>query len=146
MDTRTARRAAEKAARDLITTRAALVGELGVAAAERTALANDITAAIDRGRELVASAEAEAARLVATAQELAATGHERYTDAYTAATAAGWTPADLTALGYAPSTPSTPRSPRRRRPSPADSPQQPSRTNTITDAAVAVPEQPHPAP
>ncbi len=36
MDARDASRAAEKAARDLINTRAALIGELGVAAARHT--------------------------------------------------------------------------------------------------------------
>lgn len=117
MDSRTARRTAEKAARDLVTTRAALVGEVGVAAAERTQLTDDITAATERGRQLVASAQAEAARLVAAAQDLVTAGEQRYTDAYTAATAAGWTPSDLTALGFPPAT-STPT--RRRRPAATD--------------------------
>lgn len=101
MDNRTARRAAEKAARDLITSRTALVGQLGVAHAERTQLTADVTAAAARGRQLVEAAEAEAARLVAAAQDLAADGETRYADVYSAATTEGWTPADLTALGFA---------------------------------------------
>jgi hypothetical protein len=137
MDSRTARRAAEKAARDLIATRAALVGELGVAAAERTQLIADVTTATDRGRELIAAAEAEAAHLVAAARHLVADGEQRYTDAYTAATTAGWTPADLTALGYPPATTNTAR---RRRQAPADQAAAASEA-----AAVAVPEQ-QPAP
>jgi hypothetical protein len=136
MDSRTARRAAEKAARDLIATRAALVGELGVAAAERTQLATDVTAATDRGRELITAAEAEAARLVAAAQDLVADGEQRYADAYTAATAAGWAPADLTTLGFPPCAPTT----RRRRQAPADQAAAASEA-----AAVAVAEQ-QPAP
>lgn len=134
MDSRSARRAAEKAARDLITNRAALVGELGVAAAERTQLAADVTAADERGRQLVADAEAQAARLVAAVQDLVADGEQRYADAYTAATAAGWAPSDLTALGFPPvATSST----RRRRPSPA----QPPTVELPTATIVSVPAQ-----
>ena len=143
MDSRTARRTAERAARDLITTRAALVGELGVATVERTQLAAGIVTASDRGRQLVADAETEADRLVAAAQELAAAGEQRYTDAYTAATAAGWTPADLTALGFPAGTPT----PRRRRQAGFDGPPPPLQTHaTPAAAAVPVPQQPDPAP
>ena len=129
MDSRTARRAAEKAARDLMTSRAALVGELGVAHAERMRLAQDVHAAADHGRQLVANAQAEAARLVAAAQDLVHDGEQRYGDAYTAATTAGWTTGDLTALGFQPSPSTTPR----RRRTAADPVQQP---------AAAVPAQP----
>ena len=110
MDTRTARRAAEKAARDLINDRAALIGELAVARADRTQLDTDITAACERGRQLVAAAEAEAAGLLDTAQAGVRQADQRYADVYSAATAAGWAAADLTALGFAPG-----NSPRRRR-------------------------------
>lgn len=109
MDTRVARRAAEKAARDLITSRAVVVGELGVVAAERAQLAEGVSAANRRGRDLVAAAEAEAARLVAAAQDLVAEADQRYTDVYNAATGAGWTSADLVALGFQPGTASTTR-------------------------------------
>lgn len=114
MDTRSARRAAEKAARDLINSRAALVGELGVAHAERTHLSEGVGDATERGRQLLADAQAEADRLVSAAQALAQEGQQRYTDAYNAATATGWTPGDLDALGFA----ATDSNPRRRRPSP----------------------------
>jgi hypothetical protein len=80
---------------------------------------------------LVVTAKAEAARLVAAAQDLALEGNQRYDTAYSAATAAGWTAADLTALGLQP----TGTSPRRRRtalPAPPDA----------VDSAVAVPAQP----
>lgn len=56
MNTRTARWAAERAARDLITDSAALVRELGVRTTGRTRLDADITTAHDRGRRLVAAA------------------------------------------------------------------------------------------
>ncbi len=49
MDSRTARRAAEKAARDLVATRAAVVGDLGVASAERTNRAAAVTTAQQHG-------------------------------------------------------------------------------------------------
>lgn len=103
MDTRAARRAAEKAARDLINDRAALIGELGVAQAERTQLDTDVTAAAERGRQLLAEAEADAARLLESAQARVRDAGARYADVYSAATAAGWTPADLAALGFRPS-------------------------------------------
>ena len=134
MDSRTARRTAEKAARDLITSRAALVGELGVTQAERTRLAQEVLAATEHGRQLVAAAQAEAARLVAAAQDLVHDGEQRYADAYTAATTAGWTTGDLTALGFQPS-PST--NPRRRRTT-GDAVQRPA---GALPAQPAVPEQ-----
>ncbi len=102
MDTRAARRAAEKAARHLMNSRAALVGELGVLHADRARLAQDVVDAASRGRQLIADAEAEAARLVAAAQNLAQDGEQRYADAYSAATTGGWAPADLHALGFQP--------------------------------------------
>lgn len=102
MDVRVTRRAAEKAARTLINDRAGLVGELGVADAERTRLATDLEAAAGRGRELVAAAEQEAARLVEEAQKDLADGETHYATVRTAATDGGWLTADLTALGYPP--------------------------------------------
>ena len=102
MDTRTARRAAEKAARELITDRAAVVGELAVAHAERTQVDALVTSAGERGRQLVAAAEAEAAGLLDTAQAGVRHADQRYADVYSAATAAGWAAADLTALGFQP--------------------------------------------
>lgn len=128
MDNRTARRAAEKAARDLIAARAALIGELGVLQTEHARLTDDAAQVAARGRQLVADAEAEAARLLATAHGLTRDNEQRYSDAYTAAAAAGWTPADLAALGYQPTTGSTAggtagSASRRRRPQPDPNPE-----------------------
>ena len=119
MDARAARRAAEKAARDLISQRAARVGDLGVLRAERAQLADDVTTAQAQGQHLVAAAQAEAGALVQAARDLALDGEQRYADAYSAATAAGWIADDLAALGYQPAQTKT-RSPRRRQPSPVD--------------------------
>lgn len=85
-----------------MTSRAAVVGELGVVAAERAQLAEDVSAASRRGRDLVEAAQAEASRLVAAAQDLVAEADQRYADVYSAATGAGWTSADLSALGFQP--------------------------------------------
>jgi len=135
MDTRAARRAAEKAARDLINKRAALVGELGVAQAERTQLDADVTAAAERGRQLVAAAEVEAGQLVETAQACVRDADQRYADVYSAVTAAGWAVADLTALGFPPRDGATPR---RRRPQPS---QAPLPVSTTAHANPNVPQQ-----
>lgn len=102
MDVRVTRRAAEKAARTLINDRAGLVGELGVADAERTRLATNLEAAVARGRDLVTAADQEAARLLAEAQNDLADSETRYAAARTAATDGGWLTADLAALGYPP--------------------------------------------
>jgi hypothetical protein len=135
MDSRAARRAAEKAARNLMNERAALVGELGVMDAERRRLADEVAAAARRGRQLVADAEAEAARLVAAAQDVAQDGEQRYADVYGAATAEGWAPGDLKALGFAPSSNNPPRR-RRSTPLPAETNQPP----------LTLPAQPAPDP
>lgn len=134
MDTRAARRAAEKAARDLMTSRAALVGELGVVQAELGQLAEDVAAVTTRGRQLVAAAEDEAARLVAAAQAVVVNSEQRYADVYGAATAGGWTPADLSALGFPPATGTSPR----RRRSPIEQPE----LMPATDTPLALPQQP----
>ncbi len=53
MDARDARRAAETAARDLINTRAALIGELGVAAARHTDTTTGVTRAQHHAQALL---------------------------------------------------------------------------------------------
>jgi hypothetical protein len=100
VDTRTARRAAEKAARDLINARSAVIGELGVAHAERLRLAADVDNAAEEGQRLRVAAAARAADLMAAAHDGERTGEERYTDALAAAVAAGWTMSDLRAMGF----------------------------------------------
>lgn len=133
MDTRAARRAAEKAARSLMNSRATLVGQLGVTHAEKARLAEDVVAAAARGQQLVADAEAEAARLVAAAQDLTQDGEQRYADAYNAAMTGGWTPADLHALGFQPTNSSGPR----RRRAPIEQPE-------LAPPAVTLPQQTDP--
>lgn len=133
MDARAARRAAEKAARDLISDRAALVGQLGVLQAERTYLADAVAAARVRARQLVIEAEAEGKRLVTAARELAQIGEQRYADAYGAATTGGWTPVDLTALGF-----TTANTAARRRQGRGDEPEHsPPPLKTLVDGARA---------
>ncbi len=132
MDARRARRAAEKAARDLINSRAALVGELGVMHAERARLAEEVKAAAEQGRQLIADAEAEASSLVTSAQDLSRAGDQLYADAYQVAATGGWTAADLTTLGFEPAS----IGPRRRR-APATE-QQPDRDKSV----VTLLEQP----
>ena len=92
-DARTARRTAEKLARDALGgTLLGAAGELGVALARRAEAAGTIAAAADeRAREIVRAAEAD-------------TG---YAAAWRAATTAGWAPAQLRGMGYP--RPSTPR-------------------------------------
>lgn len=135
MDTRAARRAAEKAARNLINNRTAPIGELGVAQAERALLEAEVVAAAGRGRQLVAAAEDEAARLLEHAQSAVRNATERYADLYSAATMAGWTPADLAALGFDSTSPHPRRAStraQREAPAPGPSPEQ---------SHVTVPEQ-----
>ena len=100
MDARIARRTAEKAARELVNARSAVIGELGVAHAERLRLAADVDNAVEQGLRLKAAAAARAAELLAAAQDGERSGEERYTDALAAAVAAGWTMSDLRAIGF----------------------------------------------
>lgn len=136
MDSRTARRAAEKAARDLVATRAAVVGDLGVARAERADWAAAVTTAQQHGQELVRAAREQADRLLAVAQQDADDATTRYADAHHRALAAGWTSSDLDALGLAP----VPATGRRRRtptgtPGPATAGPTDANSQPSTDAA-----------
>ena len=100
MDTRTARRIAEKAARDLIKARSAVIGELGVVNAERLKLASEVDTAAEQGRQLRAAAETQAAALLVSARDVARAGEQRYVEALTAAVSAGWTFEDLNTMGF----------------------------------------------
>lgn len=93
-----------------------------------------MAAAAARGRQLVADAQAEAAHLVADAQDLAQDGEQHYAAAYSAATTGGWTADDLIGLGFQPANNSGPR--RRRALM-----EQPEPTAPVV-RVVAVPEQP----
>ena len=98
-DARTARRTAEKLARDALGgTLLGAAGELGVALARRAEAAGTIAAATENAREIVRAAEAD-------------TG---YAAAWRAATTAGWAPAQLRGMGYP-----RPVTPRRRAAAPA---------------------------
>ena len=116
MDTRIARRAAEKAARDLMKARSAVIGELGVVNAERLRLAADVDTAAEQGRRLRTVAEERAAELLAGARDVARVGEQRYAEALTAAVSAGWTLEDLGLMGF----PDVRAPSRRRRADPAE--------------------------
>jgi hypothetical protein len=100
VDTRNARRSAEKAARELINARSAVIGELGVAHAERLKLAAEVDGAAEEGRRLTSVAALRAAELVGAAHDRSRSGQERYAEAIAAAVAAGWTMSDLRAMGF----------------------------------------------
>jgi hypothetical protein len=94
------RRQAEQAARELLGTRVAAVGDLADAARRRAGATEDVTAARSRADELVRAARRDGDALVeqARADEVAAGGV--YAAAFQAAVDAGWTPAQLNELGY----------------------------------------------
>lgn len=112
MDTRQKRRDAEKAARQLIADRTALIGELAVAQSERDAAQASIDDARERGRQMVREAEDRAAALVTRAREEADAVDVTYADTHAAAVAGGWSGPDLAQLGF-------PAPARRSRPRPA---------------------------
>jgi hypothetical protein len=100
-DLRTARRTAEKLARDALGgTLLGAAGELGVALARRAEAAGTIAAAAERAREIVRAAEAEAAAVVDRASQEATEADTGYAAAWRAATTAGWAPAQLRGMGY----------------------------------------------
>lgn len=109
MDAREARRAAEKAARDLINARATVIGDLGVAASAHTDSATAVTRAHERAAALIEEARQQGAQLVEAAEQDAAAAAATYADAITAALAAGWTREELTSLQFAPPTARSPR-------------------------------------
>ena len=107
-DLRTARRTAEKLAREALGgTLLGAAGELGVALARRAEAAGTIAAAAENAREIVRAAEAEAAAVVDRARQEATEADTGYAAAWRAATTAGWAPAQLRVMGYP--RPSTPR-------------------------------------
>ncbi len=105
MDARDARRAAEKAARDLINTRAALIGELGVAAARHTDTTTGVTDAQHQAEALLDEARRRGNQLIHDAQTAVEDTAAACAAAYDSATAAGWTPAELDQLGFPAPTP-----------------------------------------
>ncbi len=116
MDARDARRAAEKAARDLINTRAALIGGLGVAAARHANTTTGLTHAQHHAEALLDEARHRGAQLVHDAQSAVDDAAAACAAAYSSAT--GWTPAELDQLGFpaprpagAPAQPTSPPAP-----------------------------------
>jgi hypothetical protein len=102
-DSRSARKAAERAAQALLEgTLISKAGDLGAAAAARTEAADGVKTARERGTELLADAQRQADTLLTDAQSAVTAADTAYADAWQAATAAGWTEQALTDLGYPP--------------------------------------------
>lgn len=100
-DVRKARRDAEKAARDALSgTLVGTAGDLGVAHAARQDAQTEIETGTERGQEIVAAAQREAATLVKEAENSAGEGRTAYATAWTAARDAGWSQTQLQAMGY----------------------------------------------
>ena len=100
-DVRTARRNAEKAARDALAgTLVGAVGELGVARATQQEASAGVDAAAEKGRQLLKAAQLEAAALLDRAQAQVAEADTGYASAWQAARTAGWAPAQLRGMGY----------------------------------------------
>jgi hypothetical protein len=116
MDTRIARRAAEKAARDLMKARSAVIGDLGVVNAERLRLLAEVDTAAEEGRRLRTAAETRASEVLIAAREVARLGEQRYVEALAIAKSAGWTLEDLNSMGF----PDVRAPSRRRRADPAE--------------------------
>lgn len=101
-DARTARQAAQRAARALVAGRTSTVGDLAARHAELQAALGGIEAARAQGAELVQAARQQAQQLLDTAEQHADTRRTVVQAAHQAARDAGWTSADLTALGLGP--------------------------------------------
>ena len=101
VDSRKARRNAEKAAREALSgTLVGVAGDLGAAMAAREEAANIIGAAQTKAEAILATARREAAAVIEAAEGEAVTAREAYATAWTAAKDAGWTPAQLRSMGY----------------------------------------------
>ncbi|WP_157630231.1 hypothetical protein [Salinispora arenicola] len=109
-DTRGERRAAERAARELIASKVTLIGDVAEAAAARTAAHVGVDAARQRARELVEQARREGDRLVVEARAQIGRADDSYASAFHRAVNTGWAAQLLIDLGYA-----APTKPRRRR-------------------------------
>ena len=100
MDLREARRAAEKAARDRVSERVRLAGELGVLAQRRIEMEHGVDVALERARALMQAAKESGQRLVDAASASLDEASSQYENAYAAALYAGWTTADLDDIGF----------------------------------------------
>jgi len=100
-DVRTARRNAEKAARDALAgTLVGAAGELGVARATQQEAGAGVDAAAEKGRQLLEAAQLEAAALLDRARAQVAEADTGYASAWQGARDAGWAPAQLRGMGY----------------------------------------------
>lgn len=101
-DVRRARREAEKVAREALNgTLVDKAGELGVALAGQADAAANVAAARVKAEAIIEAAQAEGAALVAAAQAEAGEAGKAYAAAWNAGKDAGWSPAQLRAMGYA---------------------------------------------
>ena len=114
----------------------AKIGDLAAAAAGRTDASDGLTAARDRGTELLAEAQRQADELLTAAQQQVAAADAAYATAWQAAHDAGWTDQTLTELGHQPPD----GAPRRRRPT-----SRRAQPGTSPTAATAQPDQDDPA-
>ena len=109
-DVKRARREAEKAAREALSgTLVGVAGDLGAALAGQHEAADTVQAARVKAEGIIEAARREATALIEDAERDAATAAETYAAAWAAAKQAGWTPAQLRAMGY--DKPPTPRKP-----------------------------------
>jgi len=100
MDVRGERRAAERAARELITGKVTFIGDVGEAAAARKTAQTGVEEARDRARQLVEEAKQQGERLVADARAKVPETDAAYAEAFDRAVSEGWTAQLLTSLGY----------------------------------------------
>lgn len=100
-DVRRVRRDAEKAAREALSgTLVDKAGALGVALAGQAEATETVTTARAKAATLIEAAHAEGAALITSAQADASTADDAYAAAWNASKQAGWTPAQLRAMGY----------------------------------------------
>jgi hypothetical protein len=101
MDLREARRAAEKAAREKISDRVRLAGELGVLAQRQAEMTAALALARERAAAIVVAAQDSAQRILDVAAGNLDEASAQYGSAYAAALTAGWSESDLNGIGFA---------------------------------------------
>lgn len=96
-----ARRRAEATAHELLNgTLIGSAGDLGVISSERDAAELAISDAEQQAQQIRDDADKRAQELIDVARERAAAVENRYADAWRAARATGWSPAQLRGMGY----------------------------------------------
>ncbi|MGH3629406.1 MAG: hypothetical protein ACRDRL_18455, partial [Sciscionella sp.] len=99
MDMREARRAAEKLAREKVSQRVKIVGELGVLAKRRDQAEAGVDAARIHANSMVEAAQVAGDKLVEVARDKQRKIEEQYQNAYGTALSAGWNVGDLEGIG-----------------------------------------------